>query len=101
MTAHIVCTFAILKLCKNEAVQTSFLPIKSSLLTFFQVAWRNFKLEIFEKGKFIPLLMYGSAWWDADCECYRFCGDSELSPDMTSELFKDSPHYFIIGVKFE
>ncbi len=62
---------------------------------------RPFKLEKFEKGKFIPLLIYGSSWWDADCECYRFCGDSELSPDMTSELLKDSPHYFIIGVKFE
>ena len=62
---------------------------------------RPFKLEKFEKGKFIPLLIYGSSWWDADCECYRFCGDNELSPDMTSELLKDSPHYFIIGVKFE
>ena len=62
---------------------------------------RPFKVDGFEKGKFIPLLMYGSAWWDADCGYYRFCGDSELSPDMTSELLKDSPHYFIIGVKFE
>ena len=62
---------------------------------------RPFIIDGFEKGKFIPLLMYGSAWWDADCGYYRFCGDSELSPDMTSELLKDSPHYFVIGVKFE
>ena len=62
---------------------------------------RPFKLDKFEKGKFIPLLMCGSAWWDAECEVYRFCGENELSPDMTSELLKDSPHYFVIGVKFE
>ena len=62
---------------------------------------RPFKVDGFEKGKFVPLVLYAAPWWDENYEIYRFCGENELSPDMTSELLKDSPHYFVIGVKFE
>ena len=62
---------------------------------------RPFIIDGFEKGKFIPLVLYAAPWWDENYEIYRFCGENELSPDMTSELLKDSPHYFVIGVKFE
>ena len=68
-------------------------PLKYSL--------RPFKIDSFEKSKFIPLLMYGSAWWDKDANIYRFCGEKELSSDMKSEIFSHSPHYFIIGVEFK
>ena len=60
-----------------------------------------FKVDGFEKGKFVPLVLYAAPWWDENYEICRFCGKNELSPDMTSELLKDSPHYFVIGVKFE
>ena len=62
---------------------------------------RHFIIDGFEKGKFIPLVLYAAPWWDENYETYRLCGENELSPDMTSELLKDSPHYFVIGVKFE
>ena len=68
-------------------------PLKYSL--------RPFKIGTFEKDKFIPLLMYGSAWWDKDANIYRFCGEKEFSSDMKSEIFSHSPHYFIIGVEFK
>lgn len=67
---------------------------------FIKYAFREFKEEQFATGTFIPLLMYGSFWWDAKHNIYRFCGDSELTRDMTSSLLKDSPHYYIIGVEF-
>ena len=28
------------------------------------------------------------------------CGATELDPDMTTEILKDTPHYFVIGVIF-
>ncbi len=31
----------------------------------------------------------------------RFCGETEISPEMKSEIFSHSPHYFIIGVEFK
>lgn len=46
----------------------------------------------------IPLVLYGSYWYDDQCDLYRFCGDKEISPDMSSEILKSIPHYFIIGV---
>lgn len=67
---------------------------------FIKYGFREFKEEQFATGTFIPLLMYGSFWWDAKHNIYRFCGDSELTRDMSSSLLKDSPHYYIIGVEF-
>ncbi len=46
----------------------------------------------------IPLVLYGSCWYDKRHDIYRFCGDKEISPDMSSEILKNIPHYFIIGI---
>lgn len=62
---------------------------------------RPFKVDGFEKGKFIPLVLYAAPWWDENYEIYRFCGDTEIPSDMSSDILKHSPHYFVIGVKFE
>ena len=67
---------------------------------FIRYTFREFKEEPFATDTFIPLLMYASFWWDAEHNIYRFCGDSELTRDMSSSLLKDSPHYYIIGVEF-
>lgn len=61
---------------------------------------RPFKVEGFEKDKFIPLVLYAAPWWDKNYEIYRFCGETEIPSDMNSDILRHSPHYFIIGVEF-
>ncbi len=62
---------------------------------------RPFIIDGFEKGKFIPLVLYAAPWWDENYETYRLCGETEIPTDMSSQVMKLSPHYFIIGVEFE
>lgn len=62
---------------------------------------RPFIIDGFEKDKFIPLVLYAAPWWDKNYEIYRFCGETEIPADMSSQVMKLSPHYFIIGVEFE
>ena len=62
---------------------------------------RPFKVDGFEKGKFIPLVLYAAPWWDEKYKTYRLCGETEIPADMSSQVMKLSPHYFIIGVEFE
>ena len=52
-----------------------------------------------EKGKFIPLVLYGSHWYDADCGACRFCGDNFIKPDFSSDIVKYIPHFFALGIK--
>ena len=59
-----------------------------------------FKTSAFEEGKFIPLAAYASFCFDERFNIIRFCGATELDPDMTTEILKDTPHYFVIGVIF-
>ena len=62
---------------------------------------RPFIIDGFEKEKFIPLVLYAAPWWDEKYETYRLCGETKIPADMSSQVMKLSPHYFIIGVKFE
>ena len=62
---------------------------------------RPFKVDGFEKGKFVPLVLYAAPWWDENYETYRLCGETKIPADMSSQVMKLSPHYFIIGVEFE
>ncbi|MBO7138014.1 MAG: DUF5041 domain-containing protein [Bacteroidaceae bacterium] len=57
----------------------------------------TFRLETF-----IPLALYGSFWWDPQMRGLRFCGETELTEKKagTSNFFKFSPHYYIIGAIF-
>ncbi len=61
---------------------------------------RPFKIKEFREGVEIPLVLYGSAWFDKNINGYRFCGESELEADTSSEILRDMPHYFVIGVRF-
>ncbi len=62
---------------------------------------RPFKMEPQEHAEIIrlPLLLVGAAWYDEGNNIYRFCGEKEIDPALTSEILKDTPHYFIIGVE--
>ena len=54
-----------------------------------------------EKGKFIPLVLYGSYWYDAAAGGCRFCGDNEIKPDLSSDIVKYIPHYYVLGIKIK
>ena len=57
-----------------------------------------FKTSVFENGKFIPLAAYASFWFDEKYSVIRFCGAKEIDPDMSTEILKDTLHYYVIGV---
>lgn len=52
----------------------------------------------FKAGEFIPLVMYGSWWYDKNANGTRFCGDNFIKPDLTSDILKDIPHYYVMGI---
>lgn len=54
-----------------------------------------------EKGKIIPLVLYGSYWYEPQAGGCRFCGDNEIKPDLTSDIVKYIPHYFVLGIKIK
>ena len=60
---------------------------------------RPFKTGEFTTGRFIPLVLLGSAWYDKNIGFYRFCGENDIDPDMSSEILKHIPHYYIIGIE--
>lgn len=67
--------------------------------TFYYYNTRPFELALkIEENKFIPLLILGSAWYDERSRIFRFCGEKELAPDMSSKILKDLPHYYVIGI---
>ena len=61
---------------------------------------RPFKIDSFASGKFIPLLFYGSMWFDAKHNLFRFCGEREIEPDLSSEIVDNVPHFYVIGIEF-
>jgi hypothetical protein len=63
---------------------------------------RPFKISpTAEKRQRVPLLLYGSFWWDEKYGVHRFCGESEFEPDLSNETLKQVPHYYVIGVEVE
>lgn len=54
-----------------------------------------------EKGKFVPLVLYGSWWYDQDAGTFRFCGDNEIKLDFSSDILNVIPHYFVLGIKIK
>ena len=62
---------------------------------------RPFKVPEFQFDTFMPLCLYGSMWYDERFDIFRFCGEIELDPDMSSDMLKDIPHYYVIGVKVQ
>lgn len=61
---------------------------------------RPFKISSFEPNTFIPLVLYGSWWYDDNFGVLRFCGESEIDSEMTAKILESIPHYYIIGATF-
>ena len=74
--------------------------MKDSDKKHFNYHTRPFIIEAFEVDKFIPLVLFGSSWYDERFNVIRFCGEREIDPDLSSEILKDVPHYYVLGIKF-
>ena len=48
----------------------------------------------------IPLVLYGSGWYDERYNIVRFCGESRIDPQLKADILKNLPHYYILGVTF-
>ena len=53
-----------------------------------------------EKDTFIPLVCYCSFWYDAEDKVTRCCGDNYIKPDLSSDILKYVPHYYVLGIQF-
>ena len=58
-------------------------------------------VSTWEKGKFIPLVLYGSYWYEPEISVSRFCGESVIKPDLSSDIVKSIPHFFVLGIKIK
>ena len=76
------------------------LPVKDSDKLFYSYQTRPFKIKEFKEDEFIPLILFGSVWYDERFNIFRFCGEREIEPDMSSEILKDVPHHYVMGVQF-
>lgn len=47
----------------------------------------------------IPLIMYGSYWFDARYNVIRMCGEREIDPEMKAEILDKIPHYYVVGLE--
>jgi len=52
-----------------------------------------------ESGSFIPLVLYGSFWYDAEDDVFRCCGENIIKPDLSSNIVKEMPHFYVFGIK--
>lgn len=59
---------------------------------------RTFKTQEIKEGEFTPLVLVGSFWWDPQYNIFRFCGEVEIEPDLSSRIVRNTPHYYVIGV---
>ncbi len=77
-------------------------PIAGAPQTVYRYQKVPYKPTTYAIDTFIPLVFYGSFWWDEEAKGWRFCGDTELTEEKAkiSEYFKYSPHYYIIGAIF-
>ena len=77
-------------------------PIPNAPQSFYLYKKVPYQPEPFQRDTFIPLVFYGSFWWDEAINNWCFCEEEELGDEKakTSNPFRDSPHYYIIGAIF-
>ncbi|MDE5744731.1 MAG: DUF5041 domain-containing protein [Paramuribaculum sp.] len=64
----------------------------------YRYSTRPFTTNLWKENEFTPLVLLGSAWYDQKFNVIRFCGESEIAPDLSSDILKDTPHFYVIGV---
>ena len=77
-------------------------PIPDAPRTIYRYRMVPYQPDTFCLDTFIPLVFYGSFWWDDDSKIIRSCGEKELTEKTakSSNFFKYCPHYYIIGAVF-
>ncbi len=50
-------------------------------------------------GKIIPLVLFGSYWYEPKTGVGRFCGEKLIKPDLSSNIIKSIPHFYVLGIK--
>ena len=77
-------------------------PVPDAPQTLYLYEKIPYRLSSLSIDTFIPLVLYGSFWWDSDYKMCRFCGETELTEEeaKASGYFENSPHYYIIGAIF-
>ena len=77
-------------------------PIAGAPQTVYRYQKVPYQPMAYAIDTFIPLVFYGSFWWDEDAKGWRFCGDAELTEEKEkdSAFFKHCPHYYLIGAIF-
>ncbi len=69
---------------------------------FYRYLTRPFRLdEVSGPEVFIPLVFFGSMWYDAKSNFFRFCGEKEIAPDLSTEMVGSVPHFFVIGLELK
>ena len=70
-------------------------PIVGAPQTVYRYRKVPYQPTIYALDTFIPLVFYGSFWWDEDAKGWRFCGDTELTEEKakTCDYFKYCPNY--------
>lgn len=84
----------------SASLQLDLKPVENAIYQrpVYRYVSRPFKTESFAEGEFIPLVLYCSFWYDRKAGVVRCCGESEIDPQLTAQILKESPHYYIIGV---
>lgn len=72
-------------------------PGKKHETRLFKYYVKPFKTQDVSSGAKIPVVLYGSSWYDPKFNIYRFCMENELDPGRENEAFTFMPHYFIFG----
>lgn len=88
----------------NETMGISFTLIFQEQIspdgeTSNSIGVRSFKLDGSKINDFYPLVLLGSYWYDADAGMFRFCGETELSSDLTEDFIANIPEYYILGIR--
>ena len=52
-----------------------------------------------EMDKVIPLVLFGSYWYEQETGHRRFCGEKLIKPDLSSDIIKSIPHFYVLGIK--
>ena len=52
-----------------------------------------------ETGKLIPLVLFGSYWYEPETGVSRFCGEKLINLDLSSDIIKSIPHFYVLGIK--
>lgn len=85
----------------NGRLKMKSIPDPMSGKSYRHYESRSFKAVDIKAGEFVPLVLFGSFWFDEKYKIFRFCGETEIEPDMSSRILDDIPYYYVIGVKIE